>query len=247
MGLKILKFIFAFGVVPFVILGSLFWLNEKGFFNIDKIEITVENMVDQPQYLQPLVKKLDAIVEQERGISLWSLDLAKLNKKLNEFDWIQGINITRMWPSQLSVRVQVKEVKLVAVGHGGKLFPVVDQGQLLESVDAGEAPDVALLFGDAFEKKSELRKKAVDFVNELPREGAFSKKTISEIHYDEKEGFWLSLIKDNLKVKIGHDQISLKSARISQVIDYMESRQIDARVIDANLSKKVLVRLRKDP
>jgi cell division protein FtsQ len=39
----------------------------------------------------------------------------------------------------------------------------------------------------------------------------------------------------------------LKAARVAQVIEYMETRQLEARVIDANLSKKVLVRLRKDP
>ena len=41
--------------------------------------------------------------------------------------------------------------------------------------------------------------------------------------------------------------IPIKAQRVSQVLEYMETRQLEARVIDANLSKKVLVRLRKDP
>lgn len=245
--MRILKFLIGFVLLPSVFLGSLFWLNEIGFFNIDQIDVTVENMVDQPQYLRPLVKKLDELTEVERGVSLWALDLPRLNERLSRFEWIESINISRIWPSKLSVRVQMKEVKLIVVGHQGKFFPVVQEGQLLTSIDIGNAPDVALLFGESFEKKIDLRKKALQLVSELPTEGAFSKKTISEIHYDEKEGFWLNLVKDGIKVKMGHEQISLKSARVSQVLDYVESRKMNARVIDANLSKKVLVRLRKEP
>ncbi len=57
----------------------------------------------------------------------------------------------------------------------------------------------------------------------------------------------MTMIKTGIQVKMGEDQVSLKSARVAQVVDYLETRQFDARVIDANLSKKVLVRLRKDP
>jgi len=245
--IKIIKYLFAFIFVPTAIVSSIYYLNQSGFFNIDKIEITVENMVNQPQYLQPLVKKLDQTIEVARGTSLWSINLNQLNQKINQYDWIQSMNISRQWPSQLSVKLTVKEVKALIISQNGKLLPVVDEGAYLNSVEVGEAPDAAFLFGKEFEKNKELRKKAIQFIDELPSEGAFSKKTISEIHYEEKEGFWLNLVKDNLKVKIGHDQISMKSARVSQVIDYIESRKMNARVIDANLSKKVLVRLRKDP
>jgi cell division protein FtsQ len=39
----------------------------------------------------------------------------------------------------------------------------------------------------------------------------------------------------------------LKADRVGQVLDYLEKHELDARVIDANLTKKVLVRLRKRP
>jgi len=194
-----------------------------------------------------IIKYLFAFIFVPTAIVSSIYYLNQLNQKINQYDWIQSMNISRQWPSQLSVKLTVKEVKALIISQNGKLLPVVDEGAYLNSVEVGEAPDAAFLFGKEFEKNKELRKKAIQFIDELPSEGAFSKKTISEIHYEEKEGFWLNLVKDNLKVKIGHDQISMKSARVSQVIDYIESRKMNARVIDANLSKKVLVRLRKDP
>ena len=247
LGLKLLKNILFATVMVLILVGSLFWLNEKGFFQVDRIEIAVENMTDQPQYLQPLIKTLSSIGEKYRGQSLWSIDLPELNQQMSSFEWIDSIHISRIWPSRLSIFVKVKEVHLLISKKNGYLIPVVEQGQVLSPIEIGHAPDVALLFGEQFERKIDLRKKAVDFVKEVPSEGAFSKKIISEIHYDDKNGFWLQLIRDQMKVKMGFDQISMKSARVGQVMEYLESRKMDARVIDANLSKKVLVRLRKDP
>ena len=120
-------------------------------------------------------------------------------------------------------------------------------GNFLDTIETRQAPDVALLEGEIFLKKPELRKKAVEVLAELPEEGSFSQKSISEVRYDTKEGFWMTLIKSGIQVKIGEDKVGLKAARVSQVVDYLDSRQFEARVIDANLSKKVLVRLRKDP
>jgi len=39
----ILKLFVAFGFLPAVIAGSMYWLNENGFFNINQVEITLVN------------------------------------------------------------------------------------------------------------------------------------------------------------------------------------------------------------
>ena len=55
------------------------------------------------------------------------------------------------------------------------------------------------------------------------------------------------LLQNGLQIKIGDEHVRTKSFRISKVLDYLDSKKFQARVIDANLSQKVLVRLRKDP
>jgi len=103
-----------------------------------------------------------------------------------------------------------------------------------------------LLQGSEFAKNQELRKKAVKVLEELPAEGLFSKRNISEMSYNSKDGFWISMMTSNMKVKLGEDQIALKSRRVSQVMDYLNKNNVNAKVIDANLSKKVLVRTTKE-
>ena len=244
----VLKLIFGFVVIPAVLAGTLFYLNKNGFFNIQKIEVVLENPTSgQEQFLKPNVDQLEATLAKYKGISLWNIKLKDISKEAKDCDWIERAMISRSWPATLSLKIVPYEVKLLYMAKAGKLVPIIKDGSFLNPVEAKQAPDVALLQGESFANKNELRKKAVDVIEQIPAEGSFSRKTISEIRYDGKEGFWMTMIKTGVQVKIGDDQVALKANRVSKVVDYLENRQFDARVIDANLSKKVLVRLRKDP
>ncbi|MBV2167366.1 MAG: FtsQ-type POTRA domain-containing protein [Bdellovibrio sp.] len=242
------QLIFGFIVLPLSLAGSLYYLNQRGFFNVANIEVVLEgHKPGQEQFLRPHIDNLEASLGKYKGLSLWSIKLSSISREVSSLNWVDSLNIKRSWPATLSVRVQPHEVKLLYISKQGKLVPIIQDGRFLDPVETREAPDVAILEGEVFLKKTDLRKKAVDVIEQIPAEGSFSKKTISEIRYDSKEGFWMTMIKTGIQVKMGEDQVALKAARVSQVVDYLDSRQFDARVIDANLSKKVLVRLRKDP
>jgi cell division protein FtsQ len=243
----ILKLFIAVVVIPASVVGMIFWLDREGFFNLDRIEITIENRDINPQFLQPLVADLNADLENNRGRSLWHLDLPKISSALEKLKWIESVAISRSWPTRLNVIVQPKTVKLLFLSKAGNILPIVADGSFLPPVTTKTAPDVTLLEGNLFESSLEMRKKAVKVISEVPREGKFSHPKISELRFDPKEGFWATLIQSGIKVKMGEENIPLKAARVSQVLEYLETRQLEARVIDANLSKKVLVRLRKDP
>jgi cell division protein FtsQ len=243
----ILKLFIAFVALPSVIAGSMYWLNEKGFFNINQVEIQLVDSQGQVNFYSPLVDKLEKKMLTFKGQSLWSVNLSEVVAILAEQNWIETHSIARSWPAVLQVKIKPQDVKLVYLGKNGKYMPIIDDGSFLDTVDSKQAPDVTLLEGEVFANKKELRQKAVKVLKEIPAEGSFSKKTISEMRYDTKDGFSMTLMKTGIQVKIGEEQVALKSARISQVVDYLQTRQFDARVIDANLSKKVLVRLRNDP
>jgi cell division protein FtsQ len=245
----ILKLFIAFVILPSVIAGSMFWLNGNGFFNISQVEIVLADAQAQTQanFYVPLVDKLGQQMAPFKGQSLWSVKLSQVVAILNSQNWIAVHSITRSWPSTLKVTVKPHDVKLVFLGKNGKFIPIIEDGSFLDSVESKQAPDVTLLDGEIFLQKKELRSKAVKVIKEIPAEGSFSKKNISEIRYDPKDGFSVMMMKTGVQVKIGEEQVALKSARVAQVVDYLQTREFDARVIDANLSKKVLVRLRKGP
>ena len=53
----------------------------------------------------------------------------------------------------------------------------------------------------------------------------------------------MTMVKSAVAVKIGEDAIALKSVRLGQVLEYLNNRGMNATSLDANLSKKVLVKL----
>lgn len=242
------KLFFVLAVLPSAIFGCLYYLNENGYFNISEIEVVLsEPPVGQEQFLNPFVEETNQLLKKYKGMSLWDIKLSRVNKELKDFEWIESISIKRSFPNTLSVTVVPVEVKLLYLGKNGNLIPIAEEGKILSPVNSKQAPDVVLLDGAEFMKDEDLRKRAVKAIEQIPETGAFSRATISEMRYDKKEGFWMTMVKTGIEVKIGEDQIPIKAVRISKVVDYLETHRFDARVIDANLSKKVLVRLRKDP
>lgn len=244
----IIQLLFLFVVVPVATGGLLVHLNQQGFFNIDKVEVVVE---DPPQhheaYLAPLKKDLSDRLSRYKGQSLWGIKLGQVKTTLDTQAWVEGFRIHRRWPSSLIVSIKPHQVQMLLLERNGQVRPVIKEGELLQKVSVQNAPDAIIAVGEKMLLQKDLRKKAIAALAELPEEGSFSRRSISEIAYEPRDGFWMTLIKDGTVVKMGEEQLALKAARVSKVVDYLDSKKFEARVIDANLSKKVLVRLRKDP
>lgn len=243
----LLKLFIAVFVIPVSVAGVLHFLNQQGFFNLQTIEVVVVNGDAQKKFVEPLKLNLEQNLKIFANISLWSLELNEVAKVLAKEKWIERHQVSRRWPATMRVEVQAFEVQLLFLAKDGSMLPVVEDGSYLPATLAQTAPDVAILHGQIFEKNPEMRKKAVSILKQIPLEGKFSAKSIAEVQYDNKEGFWATLVQSGIKVKMGEDHINLKSQRVAQVLEYLERRQLEARVIDADLSKKVLVRLRKGP
>jgi len=246
-----LKLLIVFVVTPVSIFFSIFALDQKGFFNIEKIEMVVIAKSDQIQFAKPYIDQLNEDFSTFKGQSLWRFSLGKIAQHLRQQVWVKDFRISRSWPSKLQIEIEPQVLTLLYVESAklaqGVVRPVTADGDLLSEIPTHQAPSLAMLKGEVFLKDTNKRKKAIELVKSLPAEGKISHKLISEIGYDQKEGYWVEVVQSNMKIKLGDDQFAVKSARVSQVLDYLEKRDLKARVIDANLSKKVLVRLQQNP
>lgn len=234
-------------VLPLLAGGGLIALEERGFFNIDKVDTELLENGARNLYLKKDIADLNKYLDSLKGQSLWRLDLPTLSRDLSKLNWIGNFHILRVWPSTLRLEISPLSVPLVYRSQQGELWPLTIQGEFLRPVLPMDVPDVVILTGDGFAKKKNLRIQALNIIAKIPETGEFSRRTISEMNYDVKDGFWMNLMKSRIAVKLGEDNIAEKSVRVAQVIEYLDKQRFEARVIDANLSQKVLVRLRKDP
>lgn len=240
-----------FVVAPLAIFASVYGLDQRGFFSIEAINIKVITKTEQLNFSKPFLDKLNEELSTYKGQSLWRLSLYQLSSQLKSKSWIKDFRISRSWPQSLIVEIEPQILSLLYVDQKrlaeGFVRPITTDGALLPEVNTTQAPPLAMLKGEIFVKDTMKRKIAIELLKSLPEEGKLSHKIISEIGFDTKEGYWVEVAKSNIKIKLGEDQFAVKSARVSQVMDYLEKRDLKARVIDANLSKKVLVRLQQSP
>lgn len=232
-------------VIPGAVAGLLYHLDRHGFFDLEKIEIVLQEAPGKALYLKPLVAQLDSSLEVYRGRSLWSLDMGDISRKIAGLNWVEGHTLSRSWPAGLTVKIRAQEVKAIYLGKNNRFLPVIKGGQMLDPVEAALAPDVAVLDGIIFQARPDLRVRAIELLEDIPSEGTFSRKTVSEIRWNAKEGFNVKMVKSGVDVNLGEDRFAIKAARVGQVMDYLSNRGLRAKEFDANLSKKVLVRLQE--
>ncbi len=247
------KILFSLIVIPAFIAGGIWYLDSKDFFILSelnfKTELSKSSNLEKPSkaVLNSEISMLSQKLDGYKGNSLFNVDLEKIQKTIEAENWVKSVEIYREWPNRLKIVIDAYDVSLLFWQSEKKIYPILENNKILEPLDIGQAPDRAITVEKKIFTESKIREKAVLLVKSLPTKGSYSSAKISEIGYNPKEGFWTDLLNKELRVKLGNENFESKSIRVSQVIDYIENKQIEARVIDANLSQKVLVRLRKDP
>ena len=243
-----IKFILFFVILPVSGWGVFSHLDKEGFFNLSQLDFEIDTQQGLTEaYLRPLKKDLEEKLEIYKGQSLARIPLKEIYQKIEDLPWIEKVHLSREWPQTLHLKILPHEVKMIYFNSHGSLIPVLNNAQMLSPISNQEAPDVTLVEGKAFAKSKEVREQALQLLEELPQSGPLRQEEISRVFYEDKEGFGLELIRSGIQVKLGQNHFSIKAARVSQVLEYLDSKSIEARVIDANLSQKVLVRLRKAP
>ncbi|MCB0368240.1 MAG: FtsQ-type POTRA domain-containing protein [Bdellovibrionales bacterium] len=234
-------------LLPILIAVPLWNLNNQGYFKLKNIQMNLMSSGSSASYMDTLKSNLEKKLLSYNGKSLFEIDLTNIATLLEKEKWIKSFEIQRSWPDSIEIKIKNYELVMLYWNEKNEVYPIFENNEILDRVEKKELPDRIYLFDKKIASNRELRSKAIEVIQRLPEKGPLRQSEIAEIGYDSKLGFWLQLIKNNILVKLGEEKIELKSERVSNVIDYLDSKQIDARVIDANLSQKVLVRLRKDP
>jgi hypothetical protein len=223
-------------------------LYKSPLFNLKNLNYSYSEGItedsDTYTYLEHVRPQLEKQVSKYVGKSLWELDIFEIEKELETLPWVQNIIITRRFPSDLHIEIEPKKIVANIIKTPSKVQPVAYDSTLLSDVEITKAPSVPILSSKHFVRSENLRKKALQFLSELPEEGSFSYREISEISPFRNDEFQVLLKNSKALVLINVENVPIKAERISRVIEYMDPSEMKGRVIDSNFSKKVLVRPR---
>lgn len=242
-----LKWLSSILVLLILSVGSFYLLDQNQFFNVTDVQILIEKDITQDLKSKDEILRIHKNFENLKGQPIYNLNMKSIHSSLDQELWIKSFRIHRKWPSSVQIFLKPEPIYFSILTQTGELRPVIQSGQMLPLTRVHNAPDVPLVRQNEFLNNESLRIRLIQLLKDIPIRGEFSRDYISEVQYDQSTGFTLLMTRDNLKVHLGEKQIRNKSLQVKQVIQYLDSKKIQARVIDANLSQKVLVRLRKDP
>jgi cell division protein FtsQ len=244
------------GLMLVGIILSLFTLSmQSGLFVIrePKVDISFSEVYSKA-YSETLKARVQPALTKINGIKIWDLDLKVVESVLAKETWIQNIYIHRQFPNEVTIEVQPKEIAATFVSDKGLSVPISWDNSLLPFTQSTLAPQTVLLRSQGVYKNQNQREVLLKILKEIPEENEINnlntsnkfltRRDLSEVDLDSEGNFWMTLEKSGIKVRLGKENIAVKSERVSQVLDYLDHNQIKARVIDADFSKKVVVKPR---
>lgn len=232
-----------------LLLGGLagYFVLQQSWFKVNRVDLQLAE--DSPSEF--LFEKTRADLQKKllswQGQWLWKVNLKDMHASILEDSRVKAARVDRLLPQGIRITLQLQEPVFGLLDVKGRLTPVAADGTLLPPLQVDEAADFPVLRGLEFFKDEKLRTQALSLFKQLPEEGVFAQKNVSELKFSSKEGFRIFLIEPPMQVLVGEAELGLKAGRVEKVLHYLQSHEIKSRVIDARLSKKVVVRVRNEP
>jgi cell division protein FtsQ len=165
------------------------------------------------------------------GQNLWSLDVEALERAMRTHPWVRSVELSRRFPS--SVSVEVGEHVPVALAVLGDLYLLNDEGEPFKRLQPGDRLDLPLVTGverevyiaDEAGVRSRLRR-ALAVVEAY---GASGRERLSEVRVSP-EGL-VMVLADGMEVRLGEGETEAKLERLSRVRAELRARGLSAEVI----------------
>tara|TARA_B100001248_G_scaffold262290_1_gene257335 strand:- start:14070 stop:14807 length:738 start_codon:yes stop_codon:yes gene_type:complete len=216
----------------------------QGYFNLKSFDYSIlPNKRMQGAAIFDLYKASSSQAFQGlRGKSLLGISVAGIRDSLMQEEWVEAVHIRRVFPKSLKIEVVPKEW-WAYFEKDSQFYPLTKSGDLLGRVPVLQGPDLPLI--RLSEKDFHLYKHIImQVLKRLPEEALFSFRYLQEIGRD-REGLYFVIQPDHMKVRVGTENLDLRMARVEKVLHYLKDHDLQGRVINADFTQKVVVKLRK--
>jgi hypothetical protein len=181
------------------------------------------------------------------GVNIWDIQTDAVAKKLWKLPWVKNFSIFKKWPNEIEVRIEVAPV--LFIHYNKKQYRLFFEGYKWGGFLDSKKPelDKPLLVTESKNISDDIVTTTVYLLELLQKQKYLSVKNLEHIFWSPKKGYILQLKQPQTEVLLGFLDDGLdesKLNRVTHVLDYLDQHKIEARVIDSNFTKKVVVRLR---
>ena len=243
---KILRWPAVIGGLVVAVAGGVLALNPQ-WVKVEGVDIELVEGSKEELLFQRIKTTLAHEFQKYNGRYFWQVPLTEVYEITAHDKRVKSAEIFREFPSRLKVRLEPHTPMLAYLSADGRLYPVATDATLLPALPVADATDLPILRGEDLKDEPRLRELALELFARIPQKGILRQRAVSEIVYTRKDGFKIFVSGQTGEVKIGDSDFGPKVSRVERVLNYLDSRGVKGRVIDARFSKKVVVRVRNNP
>lgn len=226
-------FMCLYGIYQMIFMGSTF---------------SVERIVVDGKLTNLTARGIAELSGVKDGDNLFWVDIGDVKARLKQEPWIESLAVQRRLPGTLWIYVEEHTPAAIAVG-GNDLYYLNDKGGAFKTVEAHEEKDLPVFTGlkisddGLLPSEDALRAQAMLGLMGLFLASDFGgARDISEIHYDNAEGYSIITKKEPVQILFGHAAFEERIGEISRLAGEITSRPGRIQYMLANEPKKIIVR-----
>lgn len=211
---------------------------ESPYFSVREIQVRGAEKVSGDEVI--------AMAGLRRGMSIWRLDLAAIEKKIGQHPWVRRVFVRREFPRRIIIDVQERTPKAIVALR--KLYYVDAEGMLFKEVGPGENVTFPLLTGLAVEQLSppdpSTRRRIQDAIrlSELMVQRSHS---LSEIHFTPSDGLVVYTTAYPVALHMGWGNWSEKLNRMERLLSLWKGNEERLASLNMSFRDQVVARLRR--
>lgn len=205
-------------------------------------EVSIEGVDDS------LRKELVELAGLGSDLSLLTLDLNGMKKKMESHPWVRAVELEKSFPSLLRIKVEREEPFAIVVLD--RLYYMNRMGRAFKEVKYFENKDYPVITGITEEKYSrdDYLKVAAGILAVFENDkGAWSIDKLSELHFNDIDRVSLYSTVLPVVLRMGCMELAEKKKDLVEIIDHLKSSgQIHmVKAIDMNYEDGALISLRE--
>jgi hypothetical protein len=211
---------------------------ESPYFSVREIQVRGTAKVSGDEVI--------AIAGLRRGMSLWSIDLATIEKRIGRHPWVRRVLTRREFPHRLIIDVEERTPKAIVAMR--KLYYVDSDGVVFKEVGPGEDVKFPLLTGLRPEQLTTpdpaTRRRIKDAIR-LGEMMVQRSHSLSEIHFAKPDKLVVYTTAYPIALHMGWGNWSEKLDRMERLLTLWKGNEERLGSLDMSFRDQVVARLRR--
>ncbi len=220
----------------------IFYFGFFHFSQIDSIELKIDPTFKKLFVNKKMKNKIKNHLNTYKDKWIWKIDFKSMTKEIKKIYPVGNIYIVRRLPNRIIVFLEKEDPVAIILKDGKDFFSVSYNGEIRHKLNYDQPLNFPVLRTKKLWRNKELRKKIIEFLLFLPKEGFLTADNISEVKYNKKnDSFILYLIPNHFIVEWKGVLNLRKVQNINFVLNYMSKEEHSKYYIDAHFDKKIIV------